>query len=653
MSGGDGVSAARRGATSGDLVDYDPDMAELWRTKARRAFETRLRDGLRSNGDSRPHYVVCGQDALAVRLVQELLGNDPQGAQVRVTVIVPYQRRRDAGPDIRALRGVRLIRADRLDEETFRAAGLVGASGLALLHQDDVGNIDAALCAQEVEPNLRLVLRMFNTGLGNKIRQLFPDAAVLSDASMAAPSFVAAALGEVAPTYFRYGGRTLYVAPRAEVHPSQVLCELADVYDPSHPAAPPADPAIADLVLAAAVGQSSTDLADRNRSRRARRRRRRRAAVLLRAVRSFATRKIGIATLTVLGVILVLGFLLRYIEHQSIGNALYVTLVTTVVGADPDVEKSAAAQILQVVLNIAGLALIPLITAAVVDGIVKARLALDAGLLPDDRSGHVVVVGLGNVGTRVMGQLHDLGVEVVAIDKDPEARGAALARRLNVPLIVGDAAREETLEAAAVGSCQALVVVSTDDVSNLQAALHARSLNGDLRVVLRLYDGDFAERIQKTFAIAVSRSVSYLAAPSFAAALLNRAVIATIPVDRHALLVAEVPVAAGSALAGRELRSVDETPGIRVIALTQVGQVRIEWSFRPDHRLRPGDRLTVVVRRAGLNRLLREASAPPPPAPPPPAVSGGTPRQTRRPEPRRTIRRTPPAAPVRRADPSG
>ncbi|MFY1674833.1 NAD-binding protein [Plantactinospora sp. WMMB334] len=591
-------------------------MADLWRTRARRAFETRLRDGLRTNGDHRPHYVVCGQDALAVQLVTELLGNDPQGSGVRVTVVVPHRRRPD-GPDIRVVRGIRTIESDRLDEETFRAAGLAGASGLALLHQDDVGNIHAALCAQEVEPDVRVVLRMFNMSLGNGIRQLFPNSAVLSDASMAAPAFVAAALGEVAPTYFRHGGRTLFVTPRAEVRPERVVCGLADTRDPHHPLVLPADPADADLVLAEAVGQVDADhAATRRRLLRARRWRRRRNAVLLRAVRSFATRKIGMATIAVLIVALVLGFLLSFAEHTSIGDAIYLTMVTTIVGADPDTSKGAAAQILQVVLNLAGLALIPLITAAVVDGIVQARLALDAGLLPRGRSGHVVVVGLGNVGTRVMWQLNDLGVEVVAIDKDPEARGAAVARRLKIPLIIGDAAREEILDTASVGTSQALVVVSTDDVSNLQAALNGRTLRADLRVVLRLFDGDFAQRIQNTFRIGVSRSVSYLAAPSFAAALLNRAVIATIPVARHALLVAEVPVAPGSALAGQELRVVSQAEWVRVVALTGAGQRRTEWAPPPEHRLRPGDVLTVVVRRAGLNRLLREASTPPPPPPP-------------------------------------
>jgi Trk K+ transport system NAD-binding subunit len=361
----------------------------------------------------------------------------------------------------------------------------------------------------------------------------------------------AAALGEVAPTQFRYGGRTLFVARRTAGRAEDVVCGLADTRDPAHVRILPADESRADLVLAEATGQpAGTEVAARRIIRA--RRRRRPAAVLLRAVRSFATRKIGIATLTVLGVVVVFGFLLARAEEVSVWEALYVALVTTISGADPDTGKHAAAQVMQVVLNLAGLALIPLITAAVVDGMVNARLALDDGRLRTPRHGHVVVVGLGNVGTRVMWQLRDLGIEVVAIDKDPGARGAAPARRLNIPLIVGDGAREETLVAASVATCQALVVVSTDDVTNLQAALNGRAVKGDLRVVLRLYDGDFATKIQKAFNINISRSVSYLAAPAFAAALLNREVIATIPIDRHALLVAEVPITTGAPIVGKQ-----------------------------------------------------------------------------------------------------
>ncbi|MFY1625322.1 NAD-binding protein [Micromonospora sp. WMMD735] len=587
-------------------------MAEPLRDRARRATGWRLR----MNGDPRPHYVVCGNDPLAYWVVRALLGTDLPHGRVRITLVVP-ERRRSEGPDGRDVDGVQVVRADRLDEDTFRRAGLAGADGLALLHQDDVGNMHAALCAQEVEPRLRLVVRMFNTSLANGLRQLFPDSAVLSDASMAAPAFVAAALGEVAPTHFRHGGRTLYVARRADVRPADVVCGLAVTTDPDLVRVLPADEQAADVVLAEATGQpAGTELAARRLVRA--RRRRRPVAVLLRAVRSFATRKIGIAVLTLLGVIALLGWLNARAVAVSWTEALYLTLVTTLSGQDPDVNKPAAAQIMQVVLNLAGLALIPLITAVVVDGIVNARLALHAGRIQPGRTGHVVVVGLGNIGTRVMAQLHDFGVEVVAIDRSAEARGAALARRLGVPLIVGDAAREETLRSASVEHCQALVVVSTDDGVNLRAALNGRALNPELRVVLRLFDGDFAERIQRAFGIGISRSVSYLAAPSFAAALLDRAVIATIPVDRHALLVVEVPVAAGAALDGRPLGAVARPGEVRLLAHSRPGH-KTDWRADPRMVISAGDRLTVVARRAGLGALLRETTPPPPPAPPPPA----------------------------------
>ncbi|MFG1843861.1 potassium channel protein [Micromonospora carbonacea] len=595
-------------------------MAEPLRDRARRATGWRLR----MNGETRPHYVVCGSDPLAYWVVRALLAAELDSGRARITLVVPERRRSD-GPDGRDVPGLHVVRADRLDEVTFRRAGLAGADGLALLHQDDVGNMHAALCAQEVEPRLRLVVRMFNTSLANGLRQLFPDSAVLSDASMAAPAFVAAALGEVAPTHFRHGARTLYVARRADVRAKDVVCGVADTRDAARPHVLPADEATADVVLAEATGQPpGTELAARRLVRA--RRRRRPVAVLVRAVRSFATRKIGIAVLVLLAVIAALGGLNARAAHVGWADALYLTLVTTLTGEDPDVTKPVAAQVMQVVLNLAGLALIPLITAVVVDGIVNARLALHAGRIQPARSGHVVVVGLGNIGTRVMAQLNDFGVEVVAIDKDPDARGASLAHRLGVPMVIGDAGREETLRSASVETCQALVVVSTDDDVNLRAALNARGLTPDLRVVLRLFDGDFAERVQKAFGIGISRSVSYLAAPSFAAALLDRAVIATIPVGRHALLVTEVQVVAGSPLDGRPLAAVARPGAVRLLAHARPGQ-KADWSA--DHRLviTAGDRLTVVARRAGLTALLRETT-PPAPEPPPADPTGPPPPRT-------------------------
>jgi len=266
-------------------------------------------------------------------------------------------------------------------------------------------------------------------------------------------------------------------------------------------------------------------------------------------------------------------------------------------------------QISQLVITAAGMALVPLITAVIVEGLVNARLAVTSGRLLTAYEGHVVVVGLGNVGTRVIRSLRDFGITVVAIDKSDNARGVALARELEIPLVMGDASREETLRMASVGTARALVIVSTDDVTNLEAALHGRALRPGLKVVLRLFDSDFAERIQRTFNIATSRSVSNLAAPAFAALLLEREVLATIPINRRVLLVAELPIEPGSSLDGRPVADASGDGEAKVIAVSGLGEPRPMWSPPAQRLLAASDRLTVVATRAGLSRLLRLASA--------------------------------------------
>jgi len=574
----------------------------------RRSLVSRLRE---RNGDARPHFVVCGADALVYTLAQELSNS---GHPIRLTVIVPPELRSDV-PDLGELRAVKVIRALRLDEQTFRDAGLAGADALALIMPDDMVNLHAALCARAVEGDLRVVVRMFNTGLGDAVRRLFSDSAVLSDAGMAAPAFVAASLGEVAPTHFRYAGRTLLVARREDVPETSVVLPLAASGDggqvrllPEEP--PPGGSKPSDLVLAEATGRPSAQSVTARRLRRSGRRRRPWLSIG-RAIRAGVTRKLGIAVLVTIAVTAMSGTLLAHFTRVAgFWTSLYVTLLTVVGSSDVELDRSPIAQAAQVVLTIAGVALLPLITAAVVDGVVRTRLALDRGEVLGVHTDHIVLVGLGNVGTRVLRQLNDLGVDVVAIDRNPEARGMQIAEQLGIPVIVGDAAHEETLRSASIDTCKALVVVSTDDAVNLQAALYARAARPDVRVVLRLFDDDFARRVQDAFGITISRSVSRLCAPAFAAAMLERDVLATIPVDRHAVLVASVKVLAGSALDGAPLSDADRAGSTRVIAMSAAGSTWVDWSADRRRVLAAGDEIVVVARRAGLRVLLEQASPP-------------------------------------------
>ena len=536
------------------------------------------------------HVILCGANALASRMTEELTAR----YGLAVTVIVPsaagvHSERMAAMP------GVRVLERPELTADAFLAAGLPDARGLAILHQDDLGNFHAALRAQELSPRIRLVIAIFNAGLGERIRTFFADCAVLSESQMAAPSLVAAALGKPAPSHVRMASRTMYVASRGDVGADHIICGLASGPDAEAPhLLPPDDPA-SGLVLAVADGTPRDPLS---------RQRQRRLTAPLRLAGRLIWNKIGLA-FAALTAVLVIGYvLLAYARGYSPMNALYLTFLDAAGDAVTDTSLHTPEKVAQFLLTFDGLAFLPLVTAL----IVGARLQGTSQSPRRPASGHVIVAGLGSVGARVVGQLHDLGVDVVGIDKDPEAAATPLARRLGIPVVVGETHREETLRSAGIGTCQAVVSVTDSDIVNLETALNARALAADPRIVVRLYDDDLAERIQRTIGGTVSRSTSYLAAPAFAAAVLDHQVLRTIAVGRHVLLMAEVAADTLSGLPGRRVADVHQPGTLRVIALRRPGDPDADWAPAADYLIRPGDRLVVLATRTGLSRILRPES---------------------------------------------
>ena len=188
--------------------------------------------------------MVCGDNPLALRLADELITRYSAEVTVILAAVAENQ-----GPAIAELPGVTVIEAGRLTATVFEAAGLANAEAVALVAQDDAGNIDAALLAQELNPTLRIVIRMFNESLAAGILPLLHDGAALSESALATPGFVAAALGEGTPTYLRLPDRTLFVARRRDIDADSVVCGLAVLPTDDAPELLPADEQRADLVL--------------------------------------------------------------------------------------------------------------------------------------------------------------------------------------------------------------------------------------------------------------------------------------------------------------------------------------------------------------------------------------------------------------------
>jgi Trk K+ transport system NAD-binding subunit len=293
--------------------------------------------------------------------------------------------------------------------------------------------------------------------------------------------------------------------------------------------------------------------------------------------------------------------------------AYAITLLTgasQVTDIDPTTAP-AALKVYAVFLSLVGAALVAVVYAFITDAIIRSRLLQTLGRrsVPSSISGHVIVCGLGTIGYRVALGIAELGVPVVAIEPDENGRFVAPARELGIPVVVGDARQRELLVGLGIARARALVAATSDDLVNLSAALNGRAVRPDLRVVVRLFDPDFAVRVQHGFGIRFTRSVSHLAAPAFAAAAIGSEVVATVPVgDRRLVLFARLRVPEGSTLQGKRVADLHAPGQLRVLAVADPGSDVARWYPDPQGEvLDPDEEVIVVATRDGLAGLLEMA----------------------------------------------
>lgn len=606
----------------------------------------------------RHHYIVCGGNALAHRLVLELV----EHYDVPVIALVP-DRARDHAPRIEQIPGVAaVVEYSSITEEALRAVRVEAARGIALVEGSDQENIHAALSAQGHNPGIRIVLRMFNQRLGENIEGLLRNGTALSGSATAAPAFANAALAR--PNSVRVGNRFLHVAYDDDIDSGQV-CVVADQIDrqdlgrlrllpdlatpaagfielarrfgddgPVRPGLRPAAesvpaPAPAAAAAAAADGDPEAEpdpapepeaevqadgiaalqvLPSRPPVRIpwARRLRWR----LLDTLRYVTSARLRVVLLTALAAVLLSFGLLWYLD-RDFGWTLYLALLDLAGAAQPDQPGAGGGstggtwqRVAQVVITFCGITFAPVATAIMVEVLASGRRGQARSPGAGTRD-HVIVVGLGNVGTRVAALVHELGVPVVCIENDPQARGIAAVRALSIPVVVGDAPLEAQLRRARVHRSRAVVAVTTNDAANLEAALEARAVSPEVRVVVRLFDDNFAHHVYATLDNAASRSVSYLSAPAFAAALMGREVLGTLSVFRHVLLIAELRADEVTGLVGMNQHDIEDPGGVRVIAVRLARRPEDHlWNFADrTRRLLPGDRVVVAATRSGLARL--------------------------------------------------
>jgi Trk K+ transport system NAD-binding subunit len=613
--------------------------------------------------DRHGHVIVCGLPGVGLRIVEQLTLSGVPAVVVEETPAPALARMIHTW-------GVPLITGQARSEETLMAAGLAGAIAVICAQEDDLSALETALLARRLRAEVRVIAQLANPAVGRAVREA--GVAVLDVAGLSAPSVVEACLGEGVQEMSLSGMRFLAArtaAPRAAtlrelygalapvaVVPStgdvlicpgrdtQVLAgdevtligtpeELAAVCVIDHPerirrltaipdqaasqptSTPTATAGPYAMLGVLGVEDPNAPPAGPSPAERAVRWMRNFAVSLVHATDRRITIALG-ALLTVLIIAtLVLRFTYRYAgpgHRITFLDAVYFTVetVTTVGYGDYTFRGEPPWLIIFAVgLMITGALFVAVFFALVTNMLVSRRIEESLGLQKlVALRGHVLVIGLGTIGLRVVRQLHDADREVAVIEMDEHNRHLSQARALGVPVMIADATLPEVLTSAGLAAASAVAIMTSDDLANLETGLAVRDQLGsrwhDVPVVLRIFDPQLAHSVKETFGFRNVPSTAALAAPWFVGAALGLDVLSTFYAGDEPLLVARLTVTPGGGLQGLQMHEL--AARTRVLALRRAADRSVlEHPPRRTTRFHPADEAYLIGPYDELLTVLR------------------------------------------------
>jgi len=285
-------------------------------------------------------------------------------------------------------------------------------------------------------------------------------------------------------------------------------------------------------------------------------------------------------------------------------DALYFVVTTVTTTGYGDITPRDQATWLKVyacLLMVLGSATVATFYSLITDFVITSRFRHLLGRRRVPESGHVVVIGMGNVGYRVVQELAAAGVEVVALDRDSEAPYLAAVRE-QAAIITGDARLPDVLAKANIQGSRAVIAVSGDDAANLSIGLAAHQLNPQVRTIVRLFDPDFARKVESSLSVNGAMGASRIAAPTFVAAALEEGVV-------QGFLLGDELVALIHGTAREEWVGMtpDELGQAGVVVLWRdPGGDRSRAAAIDAERISEGEKLLVARRRKLLREGLRE-----------------------------------------------
>jgi Trk K+ transport system NAD-binding subunit len=573
--------------------------------------------------------VVCGLEDLGLRTVEQL-----HAAGARVVVL-------DDGVDERFARLVRgwgipvLARGVQLAEPLYEA-GIAGAAAVICVESTDLRTLETVLLVRELRPDVRVVAHIDNPGVAHAVEEVTGAGTVLDIPSLFAPSVIEVCLGrrvhEILLGSTRFATAEV-VAPRdatlRDLYGSLVPLGATSDADHEPIVCPGRDERVraGDRVTLlgtreslAAAGIEGTKPAVS-----------RRGGAPLRAIAgvlrsidhtlrgSDRALEVAVALFVSLLVISTLVLHFSYVKsgggHPDFLSSIYFSLETVATVGFGDFSFSGQSSWMEVFgigVIVAGTTLVAAIFALLTNALVSRRIERSLGhpQIPGMRD-HVVLVGLGSVGMRVIEGVLAGGRDVVVVERSESNRYLNQVRGHGVPLVLGDGTLKQTLDSVNLSRASAVAIMTSDDMTNIEIGLAVRDRLGDrwgsVPVVVRVFDRELGARLEQSFAFRQVWSTAAISAPWLVGAVLGMDVLLSFYVGNRTFLLARLRVSSDGGLAGLTMNELGAR--IRVIAIGREASGELEHPPRRDTRLLPGDDAYLAGPYEELQRVLSRERA--------------------------------------------
>jgi Trk K+ transport system NAD-binding subunit len=455
-------------------------------------------------------YIICGIEHIGIRVIDFLLSRNENVSLITL----------DSNELL--LRGIKervslCVHGDARFEEILEQAGARSADVLMALTGNDVTNFGISSAARKINDKLRVITRLSAENINRDIETVFNIDRALSSTVIAAPSFASACISDVVLHAFSYRDSFWYISRLKNTESMSKSKHTVKISNVS-----------GDLVLSrdkTLLRQLHNNIRNSSRVK----------------LELFSGTKLkmplflkwipkGIVLVALAYLLLVgLSALLFCVGlNYSLIDAIYfiVTTTTTVGFGDFNFKDTSwGYKLYGSFLMLAGAAFLASLYSVVTDFFIGRRLdqLLGLGKLKKT-SGHIIVAGLGRIGSRVATMLHKNGFKVVGIESNVETEYVQSLQG-QIPIVAGDAQQAEILSKARVRKACAIAAVTDDDLRNTNIILQGKRLNGALRTIARIFNKTIENNLYASDVFNCLLSSSSIAAPIFVASALWSKVI--------------------------------------------------------------------------------------------------------------------------------